>query len=117
MLEHYYGRIIDAHNHPDWHGHHLERFLANMDAHGIARTWLLAWEAPAGEYEPDYNFCTPSEVLGTVTGPIPFSRCLSYAERCRGGLCSGMCRTRGSPAPSSGCGRPSRSTACGCAAK
>lgn len=23
--------IIDAHNHADWHGHNLEKFIANMD--------------------------------------------------------------------------------------
>ena len=44
--------IIDAHNHPDWHGHNLDRFLQNMDEHGIDRTWLLSWESPVDEYSP-----------------------------------------------------------------
>ncbi len=83
-LADFHGRIVDAHNHPDWHGHDLLRYLANMDAYGIARTWLLAWESPVDEYEPGYNFCTPYEVLGSTTGPIPFARCLSYAERAPG---------------------------------
>lgn len=28
-------RIIDAHNHPDWHGHDFTRFIENMDEHGM----------------------------------------------------------------------------------
>jgi len=69
--------IIDAHNHPDWHGHNLERFLENMDKHGIDRTWLLSWESPVDEYSPQYNYVS----LGDPWGPIPFSRCLAYKER------------------------------------
>ncbi len=45
--------IIDAHNHPDWHGHDLAKFLANMDANGIDVTWLLSWEAPRRRGRPD----------------------------------------------------------------
>ncbi|MCM8770026.1 MAG: amidohydrolase [Candidatus Omnitrophica bacterium] len=68
-------RIIDAHNHPDWHGHNLGKFLANMDQYGIEKTWLLSWECPQDEY------ANTSAWVGEATGPIPFSRCLSYAER------------------------------------
>ena len=69
--------LIDAHNHPDWHGHDLARFLSNMDEGGIDKTWLLSWEAPEDEYDPAYNHTS----LGDASGPIPFSRCLSYMER------------------------------------
>jgi predicted TIM-barrel fold metal-dependent hydrolase len=69
--------IIDAHNHPDWHGHNLERFLENMEKHGIDRTWLLSWESPVDEYSPQYNYVS----LGDPWGPIPFARCLAYKER------------------------------------
>ena len=31
-------KIIDAHNHPDWHGKDLERFLQDMDAKNIEKT-------------------------------------------------------------------------------
>jgi len=72
--------IIDAHNHPDWHGHNLDRFLENMARYGIDKTWLLSWECPADEYAPQYNHTT----LGDGRGPIPFSRGLSYAERAPG---------------------------------
>jgi len=71
--------IIDAHNHPDWHGHNLDRFLANMARHNIDRTWLLSWEAPP--HERPGAHATP--YLG-VPGPIPFARCISYAERAPG---------------------------------
>lgn len=70
--------IIDAHNHPDWQGHNLDRFLANMANHKIDRTWLLSWECPTDEYDPQYNTC----LAPTATGdPIPFAHCVSYIER------------------------------------
>jgi len=68
---------IDAHNHPDWHGHDLARFVANMDAHRIDRTWLLTWIAPSDEFAPNYN----ASILPGPGGPIPFGRCLRYVER------------------------------------
>jgi predicted TIM-barrel fold metal-dependent hydrolase len=69
--------IIDAHNHPDWHGHNLDRFLQNMADYHIDRTWLLSWESPVDEYAPHYNYVS----LGDEWGPIPFARCLHYKER------------------------------------
>jgi predicted TIM-barrel fold metal-dependent hydrolase len=69
--------IIDAHNHPDWHGHNLARFLENMARHNIDRTWLLSWECPENEYDPAYNHVS----VKYPRGPIPFSQCLRYKER------------------------------------
>ena len=69
--------IIDAHNHPDWHGHNLGRFLENMARCGIDKTWLLSWESPADEYDPQYNWVT----MSGKWGPIPFPRCLAYAQQ------------------------------------
>jgi predicted TIM-barrel fold metal-dependent hydrolase len=69
--------IIDAHNHPDWHGHNLDRFLANMAQYGIDQTWLLSWESPVDEYDLHHSYTS----LASDAGPIPFSRCLSYTER------------------------------------
>ena len=43
--------IIDAHNHPDWHKHDFEKFIANMDKNGIDKTWLLSWETPYGDFD------------------------------------------------------------------
>lgn len=69
--------IIDAHNHPDWHGYNREKFLANMQQCGIGVTWLLSWECPADEYDPNFNRLVP---LKDARGPIPFTRCLAYVE-------------------------------------
>jgi predicted TIM-barrel fold metal-dependent hydrolase len=84
-------KIVDAHNHPDWLGFNLERVLANMDANGIAQTWLLAWECGPAEYSPHYNSLTPALALGSAAGPVPFSRCVSYAERAPGRFIRGYC--------------------------
>ncbi len=67
---------IDAHNHPDWHGHNLTRFVANMDAHDIDVTWLLTWIAPADECDPTYHHVMPP----LANGPIPLTRCLAYMD-------------------------------------
>ena len=70
--------IIDAHNHPDWHKHNLDKFLENMATYNIDKTWLLSWECPKDEYAPAIYNCS---MLSTEGGPIPFSRCLRYKER------------------------------------
>lgn len=74
-------KIIDAHNHPDWLGHDLDRFLKNMDSAGIDKTWLLSWECPRSEYHDGTPSVVAGPLLGVSTGPIPFARCVSYAER------------------------------------
>ena len=71
--------IIDDHNHPDWCGYDLDKYLANMDENNIDVTWLLSWEAPTSEYDPSYDSRTP--IHYSPWGPIPFERCLSYKER------------------------------------
>ncbi len=70
--------IIDAHNHPEWYGYTLERFLANMDQYGIDRTWLLSWEAPEDEYDPVYKPLIPDP---GPDGPIAFRHCLDFYDR------------------------------------
>ena len=72
--------IIDAHNHPDWHGHSFNRFLQNMKLYNIDKTWLLTWIAPDDEVDPSYHRTMPPGEADNV-GPIPFSRCLAYKER------------------------------------
>jgi predicted TIM-barrel fold metal-dependent hydrolase len=50
-----------------------------MDEYGIEKTWLLTWECRPDEYDPvAYN----PVLFGDDAGPIPFSRALSYLERC-----------------------------------
>ncbi len=84
-------KIIDAHNHPDWHGHDLNKFLANMDRYGIEKTWLLNWECPEHEYNNSYKNAVPAPLLGSNTGPIPFTRCISYKERAPERFVLGYC--------------------------
>ena len=69
--------MIDAHNHPDWHGHDLPKFLGNMAGFQIDKTWLLSWESPLDEVDPYYNFVS----LSDARGPIPFERCLAYHQQ------------------------------------
>lgn len=74
--------IIDAHNHPDWCGYDLSKFLANMELHNIAVTWLLTWECPLDEARPtDFSVLPP---LSTTVGPIPIDLGVSYAQRAPG---------------------------------
>lgn len=73
--------IIDAHNHADWHGHNLNKFIENMDKYHIDKTWLLTWECPASEYHQNTNAVINVDSVENV-GPISFARCLSYVERC-----------------------------------
>lgn len=72
--------IIDAHNHADWHGHDLDRFLKNMEKYNIDKTWILSWECPVDEYDPGSNHCYNVDAADNK-GPISFARCLSYVER------------------------------------
>ena len=74
-------KIIDAHNHPDWLGYNLDKFIANMDEYKIDKTWLLSWECPREEYHDGTPSVVAGPLLGVSTGPIPFARCVSYAER------------------------------------
>lgn len=70
--------IIDVHNHPDWYGYDLDRFLENMRQYNIDRTWMLSWESPQDEYSPAYNANVPDH---DATGPISHKRCVEYAKR------------------------------------
>lgn len=74
-------RIIDAHAHPDWHGHDFDKFIANMDEHGIEKCWLLTWECPTTEFNPDFNRVTHPCLVGDEAGPVSLARCLAYKER------------------------------------
>lgn len=72
--------IIDDHNHPDWHGHDFNKFIANMDACGIDKTWLLSWESPMYDYNIGDVFCT-TPINPGPWGPIGFDRCVAYKEK------------------------------------
>jgi predicted TIM-barrel fold metal-dependent hydrolase len=68
--------IIDAHNHPNWHGHNAKKIVENMDQHGIQKTWLLSWEVPEHEISPAYH----SSLDPRSTG-IPFGHVVDAAEQ------------------------------------
>ena len=47
-------RIIDVHCHPRWIGHNGARTVQNMDNAGIDCAWLISWELPQREMNPNY---------------------------------------------------------------
>ncbi|MFT5086211.1 MAG: putative TIM-barrel fold metal-dependent hydrolase [Planctomycetota bacterium] len=51
--------LIDAHNHPNWHGFNAEKILRNMDEQNIDQMWLFSWEVPEDEYSPSYHAVLP----------------------------------------------------------
>ena len=67
--------LIDAHNHPNWHGHDAERILENMDEQGIDQLWLFSWEVPQDEYSPHYHKVLPPGGMG-----IPFEDVLQVGR-------------------------------------
>ena len=56
--------LIDAHNHPNWHGFNAEKILRNMDEQGIDQMWLFSWEVPEDEYAPSYHAVLPPAGIG-----------------------------------------------------
>ena len=68
--------IIDAHNHPNWHGYDADRIVANMDEQGIDQTWLFSWEVPEDEYSPSYH-----EVLPPTGNGIPLADVLEVGRQ------------------------------------
>lgn len=72
--------IIDAHNHPDWHGRNLEKTLENMDQYGISKTWLLTWEGPKDDWDPNTHHVLSPQMIRDRE-PISLERCVSYCER------------------------------------
>lgn len=70
--------IIDTHNHPDWYGFDMDKFLENMRQNNIDRTWMLSLEQPKDEYNPEDNQIYPDH---DESGPVSFRRCMAYAKR------------------------------------
>ena len=73
--------IVDAHNHPGWHGMDFDRLIGNMDENGIDRTWLLSWECPWDEYDHEFDDVLPASGSNDGAGPIPYGLCREYAMR------------------------------------
>lgn len=51
--------LIDAHNHPNWHGFDADKILKNMEEQNIDQMWLFSWEVPEHEYSPSYHKVLP----------------------------------------------------------
>jgi len=71
-------KIIDIHCHPDWGGYNYKKITTNMDEYNISKAWILPWQAPPDEYEPESN--AHHAAIGPE-GPIPFSCALKYYEK------------------------------------
>ncbi|MGC8843374.1 MAG: amidohydrolase family protein [bacterium] len=69
--------IIDIHNHPAWYGYSPEKLLENMKENKIDKTWLLTWECPPDEYNPEFLSFLP----GAPEGPIPLSSAIPFVEK------------------------------------
>jgi len=67
--------LIDAHNHPNWHGFNAKKILENMDQQGIDQMWLFSWEVPEDEYAPQYHSVLPPTGAG-----IPFADVLAVGR-------------------------------------
>lgn len=67
--------LIDAHNHPNWHGFNAKKILENMDEQGIDQLWLFSWEVPEDEYSPQYHAVLPPTGKG-----IPFEDVLAVGK-------------------------------------
>jgi predicted TIM-barrel fold metal-dependent hydrolase len=75
--------IIDSHQHVFWHGRDDAGLVADMDAHEIARAWLLSWEVLPHEDERAYHgVLSPLHVRadGTHAG-IPLADLLRARDR------------------------------------
>jgi predicted TIM-barrel fold metal-dependent hydrolase len=68
--------LIDAHNHPNWHGMNAKKIIQNMDEQGIDQMWLFSWEVPEDEYSPAYHKALPP----TGTG-IPLEDVIAVASQ------------------------------------
>ena len=50
-------RIIDTHQHVFWHGRDDHGLIADLDAYGIEKAWLLSWEIPPWEDNRTSHAC------------------------------------------------------------
>ena len=85
--------VVDAHNHAAWHGVDVDEHAANMDAHGVAATWLLTWEAPEAEIPPYY-----ADILSPRAFGLPLSDAVEAVRRHPGRFVLGYCPDPRGPA-------------------
>ncbi|MBQ2957758.1 MAG: amidohydrolase [Clostridia bacterium] len=68
--------IIDAHNHAGYYGYSAERMVRDMDEQGIDKTWLLTWECPKDEYDPEVQ-----HLYNVFSAPIAYETCREYRDQ------------------------------------
>src|SRR5882672_10476195 len=77
-------KIVDSHQHVNWHSRDSVGLVADMDAHGIAYSWLLNWCLGPAEYESaDYQqHLNPLLVTESNSHPgIPLSELLVARDK------------------------------------
>ncbi len=84
-------KIIDAHNHPDWHGYDFQKIVENMEKYHIDQSWLMSWESPLKECCEGTAGLVCGSLFGKRDVAIPFERCVAYAERAPEKFILGFC--------------------------
>ncbi len=69
--------LIDAHNHPHYHGYSGKALIQNMDEQGIDKMWLLSWEIPHEEYDVRTS---QHELSATAAGGISLDDVVDVAR-------------------------------------
>ena len=67
--------IIDVHNHAYYHGYNSHKLVENMDECHIDKTWLLTWETPESECNPEVSWCVSR---ATPKAAVPLDATLEY---------------------------------------
>jgi len=84
--------IIDTHQHVFWHKRDDAGLIADMDEHGIDLAWLLSWEIPAGQYDPQYDkVLNPLHFLDGQHRGILLSDLIQTANKYPGRFILGYC--------------------------
>ena len=67
--------IIDDHNHAYYHGTDCKKMIENMDRFHIDKTWLLTWEVPMSEWDPETSWAF---TRATKDAAVPLEATLEY---------------------------------------
>jgi predicted TIM-barrel fold metal-dependent hydrolase len=59
-------KMIDCHQHADWHGRGVNDLIAYMDTVGVDATWALSWESTDGGLEPGYQHISVSATFAAA---------------------------------------------------
>ena len=72
-------KIVDSHQHVNWHQRDVRGLVQDLDEHGIAYAWLLTWcIGPAEETSEYHRFLNPALLRPDGTHPgIPLSEMLA----------------------------------------